>query len=237
MSLELRAEKLCQSAGARGDGRSLFCVDLHWTGPSLHTIMGASGSGKSSFLKTLGGVWKAKSGKLQIAGLDFDSPAGIQMRREHIGFAFQNNALFTSLKVIENLTYPHRLRFPDVSFEERRKLAAQWLDRVDLLQSQNQYPDELSGGMQKRLGIARALILNPQFLFLDDPTAGLDPITSRSIADILVELLKESSALTVLVTNDPERVEQWGGSLHFLSDGELLSEGHRHYSEIKKEFL
>jgi len=174
---------------------------------------------------------------MKIAGLDFESESGIKTRRENIGFAFQNNALFTSLRVIENLTYPHSLRFPEISKDERLALAKSWLDRVDLLKSAEQFPEELSGGMQKRLGIARALILSPKFLFLDDPTAGLDPITSKSIAGVLIELLKENSALTVLVTNDFDRAQQWGGSLHFLDNGQLLSKGHPDYFKTAEAFI
>ena len=235
--MEIRAEGLTQSAGALATGRALFEISVTWTGPSLHTIMGPSGSGKSSLLKTLGGVWKPKSGQLKISGMDYESPEGILARRSNIGFAFQNNALFSSLSVIDNLTYPHSLRFPEISTDERRQLARTWLDKVGLLKSEKQFPEELSGGMQKRLGIARALILNPRFLFLDDPTAGLDPITSRSITDVLIELLKENSSLTVLVTNDPDRAQQWGGSIHFLDNGTLISKEHSQYQKISEAYL
>jgi phospholipid/cholesterol/gamma-HCH transport system ATP-binding protein len=237
MLMEIKAKEITQSAGGLPEGRALFEIDLTWTGPALHTIMGTSGCGKSSFLKTLGGVWKPKKGRITISGLDFESPEGILARRNNIGFAFQNNALFSSLTVLDNLTFPHRLRFPEISEEERRELARNWLKKVDLLKSEEQFPEELSGGMQKRLGIARALILNPRFLFLDDPTAGLDPITSRHIADVLITLLKESSALTILVTNDPDRARQWGGSIHFLEDGALISQGNSQYLKIAEAFL
>lgn len=235
--MELKAAALSQSAGSLDDSRLLFSVDLDWKGPSLHTIMGSSGSGKSSFLKTIAGVWKAKSGTLKIDGLDFESPEAKILRKNNIGFAFQNNALFTSLRVIENLTYPHQLRFPEIDRETRLNLARDWLEKVGLAKAENLYPDELSGGMQKRLGIARALILNPKFLFLDDPTAGLDPITSRSIADVLINLLKESSSLTVMVTNDTDRAHQWGGDLHFLHEKKLISKNHPDFNKVAEGYL
>jgi len=236
MRLELQASKLTQTAGALADARQLFDVSLHWSGPSLHTIMGASGSGKSSFLKTLGGVWAQKSGSLSIGGIDFHSPEGIILRRTYIGFAFQNNALFSSLSVLENLCFPHRLRFPEFSESERTQIARSWLERVELLPAEKQQPHELSGGMQKRLGIARALILNPKFLFLDDPTAGLDPITSRTIAELVISLLKESASLSVLVTNDRDRYRQWGGELHFLENGRLISANDPDFAQAVEEF-
>jgi phospholipid/cholesterol/gamma-HCH transport system ATP-binding protein len=187
--------------------------------------MGPSGEGKSALLKTLGGVWKPSSGELFFDGRRvWGRRSQIQDPQilNRIGFAFQNNALFNSLRVLENLLFPHRSRFPDTAESTRRKLGESWLEKVGLLAASHQYPHELSGGMQKRLAIARTLMLDPDFIFLDDPTAGLDPITSKNIADLIRTLLGDRDTLVVIVTNDPDRAADWGSNRHFLKNGQLL---------------
>ncbi len=236
MDLHVSAEGLSQSPGGLAGGRDLFNISLDWRGAGLHTIMGLSGSGKSSLLKTLAGVWKAQRGRVAIEGHDLFSDTGREQIQPRMGYAFQNNALFNSLSNFENLAFPHRLRSPKMPESQRKELVLSWLAKVDLEKSAALFPHELSGGMQKRLGIARALILEPDYIFLDDPTAGLDPITSRQIADLLGSLLKDRAALSVVVTNDFDRASQWGGHLHFLSDGLLISSPQPAWFKIQKEF-
>jgi phospholipid/cholesterol/gamma-HCH transport system ATP-binding protein len=151
-----------------------------------------------------------------------------------IGFSFQNNALFTSLRVAENLMFPHSQRFPSFSSRDRVRLASEWLDKVGLKGTELLFPHELSGGMQKRLALARTLMLEPEFIFLDDPTAGLDPITSRHISEMLETLLKGRHCLVVIVTNDSDRARAWSSQLHFLEAGHLHSHGaSRHQTMIE----
>lgn len=241
MGCWLEGTDLAQSLGAEPGGPLLFKnVSFRWEAPSVHVIMGYSGEGKSGLLKTLGGVWKPAHGRLSAD----DRPLwGRKTYRQdaktlaRLGFAFQNNALFNSFRVLENLCYPHRQRFPEIKEFDRKALALEWLHKVGLDHAVNQYPYELSGGMQKRLSIARALILNPDYIFLDDPTAGLDPITSKRMAELVSELLRGRDALVVIVTNDPDRARDWGPNIHFLTDETLRSPGHPDYAKIKDQFL
>lgn len=230
--VRLEARSLAQSSGNEPRARRLFSdVNFVWESPALHVVMGPSGGGKSSFLKTIGGVWKPLSGEVRLDGLP---PEGDQLLR--VGFAFQNNALFGSLRVLENLLFPHRQRFPAMPEKERGQLAWEWLAKVGLEATAAQFPHELSGGMQKRLSLVRALILRPDFVFLDDPTAGLDPITSRTMSELVGSLLQGSESLVVIVTNDPDRARDWGKNLHFLSDGALHSPGSARYAEMQERF-
>lgn len=225
MKFELKVEDIAQSQGAMIGERLLFReISFRWTAPSLQVVMGSSGAGKSTFLKSIGGVWKPLRGSVQIDGapLWVDDEQNPQILRR-IGFAFQNNALFSSLRVIENVSFPHRQRFPEMPEVQRKELALDWLNKVGLEASAYSYPHELSGGMQKRLSIARTLALKPDFIFLDDPTAGLDPITSKVMAELIHSLLAGSQALVVIVTNDPDRAKDWGPNIHFLSEQKLLS--------------
>lgn len=228
--VRLEARSLAQSPGNDARARLLFeNVGLSWESPALHVVMGPSGGGKSSLLKTLGGVWMPRRGEVLLDG---KPPTGDTLRR--VGFAFQNNALFGSLRVLENLLFPHRQRFPDMDHREREALAREWLAKVGLEATAAQHPHELSGGMQKRLSLARALILKPDFVFLDDPTAGLDPITSRTMSELVSSLLKGSESLVVIVTNDTDRARDWGPNLHFLAEGGLHSPGSPDYERVRE---
>jgi phospholipid/cholesterol/gamma-HCH transport system ATP-binding protein len=236
MELHLMAENVSQVAGGIRDEKKLFSVSFDWKGAQLHTIMGISGCGKSSLLKTLGGVWERSGGRLEIANLPFNSNQAQNLRKKQLGYAFQNNALFNSLTNFENLAFPHRLRYPEIDEARRHELVVEWFAKVELQHAVKLFPHELSGGMQKRLGIARAMILEPRYIFLDDPTAGLDPITARSIAELLGKLLSERESLSVLVTNDMDRAQQWGGELHFLHQQKLVSKDDPEFAKVLKDF-
>jgi phospholipid/cholesterol/gamma-HCH transport system ATP-binding protein len=241
MGFTLEAHEISQNQGMEVRSTKLFeKVSFKWEAPSLQVVMGPSGSGKSTLLKSIGGVWKPLSGRLLLNNKPLWGRKSFIQDQEllsRIGFAFQNNALFNSLRCLENLTLPHRQRFPEVSEKNRQALAIEWLEKVELGHTPLLYPYELSGGMQKRLSIARALIMKPDFLFLDDPTAGLDPITSKIMAQLVTSLLKGSSALVVIVTNDPDRAKFWGPNIHFLWERALISPGDRRYKEITETYL
>jgi phospholipid/cholesterol/gamma-HCH transport system ATP-binding protein len=225
----LRAIRVVQSPGRLRHGPSLFEVDCEWKGPSLNVIMGESGSGKSTLLKTLGGVWEPLSGQVLFEGESLWSESGHRQNRSllsRIGFCFQNNALFNSMTCFENLCFPRSQRRPLESEFARREIATHWLDKVGLSGSESLFPFELSGGMQKRLAIARTLILEPDYIFFDDPTAGLDPITSRQIALLLLELLENRPSLTFVVTNDEDRARSWAPSVFELRGGHLSEKRH-----------
>ena len=166
-------------------------VSFHVPPKSALGIIGPSGSGKSVLLKIIAGLLRPTAGTVEV-------------RSEKISMLFQKNALFDSFTLLENLLVPlaETLRIEgEVALERSMKL----LKAVGLDQSAHLYPDEISGGMQKRLGIARALIIEPEVILYDEPTAGLDPITSRSIADLMIELHRANQTTLVMVTNDLQR--------------------------------
>ncbi len=240
MGQKIEFKGLTQHQGQDPKARLLFAnVSGLWSGPSVQVLMGPSGIGKSSFIKTLAGVWRPQRGEIVFEG----QPLWIENSQilnpkllPKIGFSFQNNALFSSMRVLENLTFPYSQRFPSSTRQERDSLATEWLKKVGLEASAKVYPHELSGGMQKRLGIARTLILNPEYIFLDDPTAGLDPITSKTMASLVKDLLKNSQALVVIVTNDPDRAKDWGPHIHYLTDQTLNSPGQSQYKNISRDY-
>lgn len=173
---------------------------------SSYVVLGQSGVGKSVLLKILAQLIVPDEGQVRIG-------------TRNIGMLFQKNALFDSLTVHENLDFPLRER-TSLSVGERRLKVEKFLDWVGLANTGHQFPDELSGGMQKRLGIARALIVEPEILFYDEPTAGLDPITSRVIADLILRLKNEMKTTIVVVTSDVMRAFQLGDQIGLLVRGQ-----------------
>jgi phospholipid/cholesterol/gamma-HCH transport system ATP-binding protein len=189
-------------------------------------VIGPSGVGKSVLLKTVAGLIKPTSGQVLIEGKDLNRIS----RRERasvmqkMGMLFQKNALFDSFTVSENLAFPLREvgGYTEDQIEERVKT---FLGYVGLNHAAALYPDEISGGMQKRVGIARALILNPQIILYDDPTAGLDPITSKIIIDLIIRLNKEFSTTVISITNDMNRAYQMASQIGMIIDNSLLVMG------------
>jgi len=209
------------------DGKSFFPrLDFAWAGSGIRVVMGASGSGKSSFLKLLGSVWRPTTGRVLMNDQELwregDSQPDPALLAK-IGFAFQNNALFSAMTVLENVLFPARRRQPAPSLQDCELEARAWLDKIGLESSADLFPHQLSGGMQKRLALARALVNEPEFLFLDDPTAGLDPISSRKMGRLLESLLEGRRAIIVIVTNDPDRARDWGPDIYLLHQKNLLS--------------
>ena len=147
------------------------------------------------------------------------------LRRE-IGMLFQNSALFDSMSVLENVMFPLDM-FSDMTYNERVKRAQFCLDRVSLLEAQDKSPDELSGGMQKRAAIARAIALEPRYLFCDEPNSGLDPQTSLKIDELIHDITKEYKITTIVNTHDMNSVMGIGDHILFLADGQLSWEGNK----------
>lgn len=167
-----------------------------------YVILGQSGSGKSVLLKILAGLLTPDEGHVRI-----------QSRNR--GMLFQKNALFDSLTASENLDFPLREK-SQLNLSQRKEKIQYFLKSVGLEGCENLFPHELSGGMQKRLGIARALIIEPEVIFYDEPTAGLDPITSRMIVDLIIEMKKKHSTTIVAVTSDVLRAFQMADQLGLL---------------------
>lgn len=198
--------------GKRFDDAWVFRkVELSVADGESVALIGPSGGGKSVLLKTVSGLLSPDEGSVTLGS-------------EDIGMLFQKNALFDSLTVEENLTFPLRER-KGVTGAPASKRASEMLAAVGLAGTEALYPDELSGGMQKRLGIARALIVEPKILLYDEPTAGLDPITSRTIADLVRETRAQTKSTLLVVTNDMQRAYQLGDRIALLAQGELIMGG------------
>lgn len=189
-------------------------------------VIGPSGQGKSSILKLLAGLILPSAGQVLIEGRDFHAlPAREQQKlRLRMGMLFQKNALFDSMRNLENVCFP-LVEAGHLGGEQLNSRAKSFLEAVGLGHAAELYPDEISGGMQKRLGIARALVLDPEIIFYDDPTAGLDPITSRKIVDLINELQSQKASTIIAVTNDMNRARQLGGRVWMVVQGEVLDLG------------
>lgn len=183
-------------------------------------IIGQSGSGKSVLTKCIVGLHEVDSGNVLYHGRDFTSmnrKARKDIRKE-IGMLFQGSALFDSLTVEENVMFPLTI-FTDMSKEEMRERANFCLDRVNLENKNHLYPAETSGGMQKRIAIARAIAMKPKYLFCDEPNSGLDPKTSILIDNLIQELTEEYNMTTVVVTHDMNSVFEIGQNIMFIHQG------------------
>lgn len=196
-------------------------------GESL-VLVGPSGQGKTVVLKLLAGLLAPTSGQVLVEdqdlhALSFSKRTKLLLK---MGMLFQKNALFDSLSVRENVAFPLRekTKLTEAEIQDR---VEHFLEEVGIATERDLFPHEISGGQQKRLGIARALALNPQIVLYDDPTAGLDPITSRRIVDLILKLRDERRATIVTVTNDMMRAYQLATRIAMIVDGELLVTGDR----------
>jgi phospholipid/cholesterol/gamma-HCH transport system ATP-binding protein len=183
-------------------------------------IIGQSGSGKTVLMKNIVGLLEPTDGEILYDGRDFVSLSKrdkVMMRRE-MGMIFQGAALFDSLTVLENVRFPLDM-FSDMNYGERMKRAQECLDRVNLSDAQDKYPGEISGGMQKRVAIARAIVLNPKYLFCDEPNSGLDPKTSLVIDELLSGITKEFGMTTIINTHDMNSVMGIGENIIFIYQG------------------
>ncbi len=183
-------------------------------------IIGQSGSGKTVLMKNLVGLLEPTSGDVLYDGRNFVNMSKkdkILMRRE-MGMIFQSAALFDSLTVLENVMFPLDM-FSEKTNRERVKRAQDCLSRVNLIDAQHKFPGELSGGMQKRVAIARAIVLNPKYLFCDEPNSGLDPKTSLVIDELLHSITQEFNMTTIINTHDMNSVMGIGESILFIYKG------------------
>jgi len=189
-------------------------------------IIGGSGSGKTTLLKCIVGLHEPTKGQVEFNGEKF-TEMNFEQRvpiRKEIGMLFQNSALFDSMTVEENIIFPLNM-FTDMSDSEKRERANFCLDRVNLKDKNALYPSELSGGMKKRVGIARAIVMEPKYLFVDEPNSGLDPRTSIVIDELINELTQEYKITTVIVTHDMNSVMGIGDHILFLHQGKKAWEG------------
>jgi len=189
-------------------------------------LIGPSGHGKSLLLKLMAGIYTPTRGEVWVEGKRLADLYGREreslMRR--MGMLFQKNALFDSLTVTDNICFPLR-EVSQLSESEIQTRAQEFLTAVGLESSGQRFPDEISGGMQKRLGIARALALEPDIIFYDDPTAGLDPITSRRIIELILELKKKRGSTVVAITNEMARAYQMADRIAMVVDKSVIETG------------
>ncbi len=194
----------------------------------INLIIGQSGAGKTVLMRTLVGLLDPTQGEVLYDNRNFvnmNKREKIHMRRE-MGMIFQGAALFDSLTVLENVQFPLDM-FSDMILRDRQRRAQECLDRVNLSDAGDKYPGEISGGMQKRVAIARAIVMNPKYLFCDEPNSGLDPKTSLVIDDLLSTITKEFDITTIINTHDMNSVMGIGESIIFISDGRKEWQGNK----------
>jgi phospholipid/cholesterol/gamma-HCH transport system ATP-binding protein len=189
-------------------------------------IIGLSGAGKTVLLKCIVGLLTPDKGKVLYDGRDMvtlNKKERLMLRRE-MGMLFQSAALFDSMSVLENVMFPLDM-FSDMNLDDRLKRARFCLERVNMLEAQYKYPSELSGGMQKRAAIARAIALEPRYLFCDEPNSGLDPQTSLRIDELIHNITEEFQITTIVNTHDMNSVMGIGDHIIFLAGGKKSWEG------------
>lgn len=191
-------------------------------------IIGQSGSGKTVLMKSTVGIHKVDKGNILYDGRDITQMNDHQIKMMHreIGMLFQGSALFDSMTVLENVMFPLDM-FSDMSDEEKRARAIECLERVDLKRAIDLFPAEISGGMQKRAAIARAIVLNPKYLFCDEPNSGLDPKTSLMIDRLIQEITHEFNITTIINTHDMNSVMEIGENIVFIYKGQKGWQGNK----------
>jgi len=190
-------------------------------------ILGQSGTGKSVLIKCIVGLVDYDEGKLSILGQNISELKDEELIeiRKKIGFLFQSGALYDSMTARENLEFPLRRQLRSIPKEEMNSLIKEALQNVGLAEAIDVTPSELSGGMRKRLGLARTLILKPEIMLYDEPTTGLDPITSREISNLILEVQKIYNTTSIIITHDIDCVKRTANRIIVIKDGVCAAEG------------
>jgi phospholipid/cholesterol/gamma-HCH transport system ATP-binding protein len=197
-------------------------------------ILGKSGSGKSITIKCIVGLIQVDQGEINVFGTDITKIDNSELNktRIRIGFLFQNAALYDSMSVRDNLAFTLKRHEKDLSNSEVDEQIKDILESVGLVEAIDKMPSELSGGMRKRIGLARTLILKPEIILYDEPTTGLDTITSREISELVVEIQKKYKTTSIIITHDMACAKFTGNRLMILRDGVIYAEGT--YDELEK---
>jgi len=190
-------------------------------------VLGRSGTGKSVLIKIIAGLLKPDAGHVSVLGKDVESLSGEQLRqlRLKLGFSFQNSALYDSMTVRENLEFPLVQNSSQLRRSEINKAVEEVIEAVGLSQTINQMPAELSGGQRKRIGVARTLILRPEIMLYDEPTAGLDPITCIEINNLINEVQQRYHTSSIIITHDLTCAKSTGDRVAMLLDGKFVKQG------------
>jgi phospholipid/cholesterol/gamma-HCH transport system ATP-binding protein len=221
----IRAENIFKSFGSQD---VLEDISLTFEAGKSNLIIGRSGAGKTVLLKILVGLYPPTEGKVWYSDVDFTALDKKRIRdiRMQVGMLFQGTALFDSMTVEENIRFPMDM-FTDKTAKEKIDRVNHCLERVDLKGVLDKYPSQLSGGMQKRVGIARAIVLKPKYLFCDEPNSGLDPKTSMVIDQLIHDITVENNITTIINTHDMNSVMEIGDNIALLHNGRLAWEGNK----------
>ena len=210
-----------------GDLKVLQGVDLEVFKGENVAVLGRSGSGKSVLIKIIAGLLTSDEGKVNVLGEEVEDLNEKELRemRLKIGFSFQSSALYDSMSVRENLEFPLIRNVKNLSQQEIDKAVEETLDAVGLIDKIDQMPGDLSGGQRKRIGIARTLMLKPAIMLYDEPTAGLDPITSKDINDLINEVRERYNASSIIITHDLSCAKATGDRMVMLLEGKITKQG------------
>ncbi len=219
----IRAERIFKQFGEQ---EVLKGIDFLFEAGKTNLVIGKSGSGKTVLLKILVGLFKPTSGSVWYDDIDLVTADKQSLRklRMQVGMLFQGNALFDSMTVEENIRFPLDM-FTHKTLKEKTDQVNFCLERVSLPGINKKYPSEISGGMQKRVGIARAIVLNPKYLFCDEPNSGLDPQTSITIDELISDITKDNNITTIINTHDMNSVMEIGENICLLDKGLLAWQG------------
>lgn len=236
----IRAEKIFRSFGEQ---EVLKGIDFVFEESKTNLIIGKSGAGKTVLLKILVGLLEPTSGDIWYGNDNLTSLSKKELNqlRMQVGMLFQGNALFDSMTVEENIRFPMDM-FTTRTLKEKRKQVDYCLERVSMSGINNKFPSEISGGMQKRVGIARAIVLDPKYLFADEPNSGLDPKTAITIDALLSEITDEKKITTIINTHDMNSVMEIGENICLLHEGKLAWQGNmeevlENENEILENFI
>ena len=196
-------------------------------------VLGKSGSGKSVLIKCLIGLMPPDEGEINVFDTNIEGLSNKKLNelRVRMGFLFQNAALYDSMTVRENLEFPLKRSSKELSKDEMNKIIVEGLESVGLADAIDKMPSELSGGMRKRIGLARTLMLKPEIILYDEPTTGLDTITSREISELIVTIQKKSKSSAIIITHDMACAKLTADRIVILKDGKIAAEGS--YEELE----
>lgn len=216
-------------------------IDVH-KGENV-VVLGRSGTGKSVLIKIIAGLLRPDSGSVNVLGQEVDKLDNVALRelRLKIGFCFQNGALYDSMTVGENLAFPLKRNTPKITHAQVKKMVSVVLEAVGLSKTIDQMPSELSGGQRKRIGIARTLILRPDIMLYDEPTAGLDPITCTEINNLINEVQRRFHTSSIIITHDLTCAKDTGDKIVVMKEGKFVKQGTFHevfdtQDDLIKEF-
>ncbi len=217
-----------------GDHQVLYDINLSLSIDENLVVLGRSGTGKSVLIKCIVGLEKVDIGSIEVLGnsiMNMDEFSLNELRKQ-IGFLFQGGALYDSMSVEENLLFPLNRNAPGLSESEKDDLIDDVLEGVGLIEAKYKMPSELSGGMKKRAGLARTLVLQPKIILYDEPTTGLDPFTARGISELIIKVKERYNTAAIIVTHDMKCARTTSDRLIILDEGRIIARGK--FSEVKK---